>query len=665
MVEASMAGSTTRERSVESRALPTSVGTADSHVISYRPDLDGLRAIAVWSVVVYHLSTTAVPGGYLGVDMFFVLSGFLITSIVWRETGRNIFSIIRFYDRRIRRIMPALIVLLVASTLVSALILLPTDLVGYGKSLLATLGFVANIYFWRDTNYFSPAATTKPLLHLWSLGVEEQFYILLPPLLMLLARTWRAAALPAVILLTLLSLAANILLTRAGGASPAFFLLPTRGWELGIGAILALLPPNFVLRGMLAHGAAYLGSALIVLGLATAIDVGILPVALPVTVGTALLVLSGSQLPPVPNRVLQFAPLVWSGLISYSLYLWHWPIIVLGQYWLVRDFNTFEAAAAVILMLGLATASWWFVERPYRSKSMPIFKVRRNAAIFVAALAACAVLLIGSHGLPSRLGAEAAAVNEAVDTNYRCPVFDYLPFGASRACAMNLPSRDPADAQVVLLGNSHAQMYAPLWTAILSSRGETGLLVPLNSCLPTVSANISGDCIDSANQNLTAVAGLGRVHTVILGLTWDDTGMVDRTGKTLDNAGHKALIAALDDLITRLERNGKRVVLIGPIAEPGWDLASTLSRQLAFGRAPSGPTSEPAAQFVRAFGPAIDHFAARKDVGFARVDLVQCRAARCNFMAGGRSLFADSNHLAAGALPLFRDTLEAALPNGR
>jgi peptidoglycan/LPS O-acetylase OafA/YrhL len=290
--------------------------SADSDVIRYRPDVDGLRAIAVISVVFFHLFKSAAPGGYLGVDMFFVLSGYLITAIIWLEIRERKFSIVRFYDRRIRRIMPALLLLLLVTTLVSVLILLPTDLIGYGKSLLATLVFTANVYFWRDADYFSPAAEQKPLLHIWSLGVEEQFYILFPLILVLLARWWPRRAPYAIGALTIGSLAANVLALYVGGSVPAFFLLPTRAWELGVGALLALLPAHAAPRAAAARVAASVGALLVAIGIIHPLDLfWIVPVALPVVVGTALLVLGGQHDRSPINRVLRWHPVVFVWLI--------------------------------------------------------------------------------------------------------------------------------------------------------------------------------------------------------------------------------------------------------------------------------------------------------------------------------------------------------------
>jgi hypothetical protein len=290
--------------------------------------------------------------------------------------------------------------------------------------------------------------------------------------------------------------------------------------------------------------------------------------------------------------------------------------------------------------------------------------VRSLAAAGVAGLAAAGIGLIASEGLPRRLSAEATLINRAVGTNYRCPVADYFTVGTSRACPLNLPSRRAEDADAVLLGNSHAQMYAPVWARILAERGEAGLLLPANGCLPTVQANISRDCIELARRNLAAVAALPRVKTVILGLTWqhEADAFVDAGGHTLDNHDNRALVAALDDLIAQLQGAGKQVLLIGPIACPGWDMASAVSRQIAFGQPAVGARWLPAADFQRRFGSAIAHFEARPDIGFARPDRVQCGAERCEYFLDGHSLFADSSHVAVAELGRFHAPFAAAWP---
>lgn len=242
-------------------------GTADSHQTGYRPDLDGLRAVAVLSVIAFHFSGKVLPGGYLGVDIFFVLSGFLITNVIWREALKRKFSIARFYERRVRRIMPALVVLLIVVSVGAFVLLLPVDLKDYAKSVFASLGFVANIYFWRDTGYFGLTAEQKPLLHVWSLGVEEQFYIIFPLFVVLCIRLRRSALLPLTSVLVLLSFAANIEANRRGLDGPAFWFLPTRAWELGAGALLALAPTARLARPWVRGCLALVAVGLLVTGL--------------------------------------------------------------------------------------------------------------------------------------------------------------------------------------------------------------------------------------------------------------------------------------------------------------------------------------------------------------------------------------------------------------
>jgi peptidoglycan/LPS O-acetylase OafA/YrhL len=627
----------------------------------YRPDLDGLRALAVLSVIVYHLSHNNLLGGFLGVDVFFVLSGFLITSIIWREAEVGKFSIRRFYERRIRRIMPALLLVLFVTTIAASVILLPADLVGFCRGLVATLLFTANIYFWRDTDYFSRSAETKPLLHTWSLGVEEQFYIFFPLLLVLLVRIMPRLAVYVITLTAVASLALNIFINHIGGQLPAFYLLPTRAWELGLGAIVALLPFNFRVRPALADILSWLGFALLVTGVLIPISspYGI-PVALPVVVGTALIVFAGRHCKPTVNRALSWRAIVFVGLISYSLYLWHWPIIVLTRYYFVDGIPPFVVALEVVAIALCAFSSWRYVERPFRDRRRPIRTVVLCTGSGALALGCAAGLILLFRGLPDRLNAEAAVINEAVDTHYRCPPTDYLRIGLSRACPMNLPSGNPADAEMVLLGDSHAQMYAPAWTSILVQHHITGLLVNANGCLPTVSANGSPYCAEVAQQNLVNVLSLPHVRLIILAFRWATPSLTDASGKVLANAHSEGLVLAIDDLVSKLRRAGKKVVLVGPIAEPGWDVASTISRELAFGWPIKRKTSMPIAAFNDEFGAAISHFSSQRDLTFVPVYEVQCEGDVCAYLIDGHSLYSDISHIAKGELWRFAAMFNAA-----
>jgi peptidoglycan/LPS O-acetylase OafA/YrhL len=344
-------------------------GTADSHEAKYRSDLDGLRALAVMAVIVFHISRQLLPGGYLGVDIFFVLSGFLITSMIWRECLKGDFSIGRFYERRFRRIMPALVLLLVVASLCSAALLLPLDLVVYAKSVFATLAFVANVYFWRDTNYFAPVADEKPLLHVWSLGIEEQFYLIFLLLAMLAVRWHRNALLKLTWGLVVISLLTNILSLKMGEATPAFFFLAMRAWELGTGALLALTPPAGAVRWWLRQGLAVVGAVLLCLGLLLnyRFPGGLVPVAFTTALGTTTVSHFGTVGGYWLTRVFSIPVIVWIGLISYSLYLWHWPILVFPMYYLVQTtLSPLQATIAIASMFVLATLSWRYVERPFR-----------------------------------------------------------------------------------------------------------------------------------------------------------------------------------------------------------------------------------------------------------------------------------------------------------
>jgi hypothetical protein len=412
--------------------------------------------------------------------------------------------------------------------------------------------------------------------------------------------------------------------------------------------------PRALLASTMLSGAALLAIAFTLVN--PALPWG-LPDATLAVAGTALLLHVGSSTSTPVARLLSLKPLVWVGLISYSLYLWHWPIIVFARYFLVRDLTTAEVFAAFIMMVGLAWVSYRFVERPVRARGFPVGRVYLLSAGGAAVLAVFGVAMIKLDGVPQRLSSEAAIINQAVGTNFRCAVSEFIPFGASRACILNIESRDPADAELVLLGNSHAQMYAPVVRDIIKERKIAGLLVPLNGCLPTVGVNVNESCLLMAQRNFEALAALTKLRTVILASNWwlDMPALVDTHGKQIDNGENRAVIVAYDDLIEKLKALGKNVVLVGPIAEPGWDVASELSRKRAFGWTEARSLGFPTRQFLERFGGVHEHFEARQDMKFLRPDRVQCDQDSCRFLIDGRSLFADSNHLATAELWRFRE----------
>jgi peptidoglycan/LPS O-acetylase OafA/YrhL len=630
----------------------------------YRPDIDGLRGVAVASVVTYHFFHGALPAGYLGVDIFFVISGYLITSILVGECEAGSYSILRFYERRIRRIIPALLYMILVVSALAAFLYLSGDLIGYSKSVFATLGFVSNVYFWRDTNYFSAAAHTKPLLHTWSLGIEEQFYIFSPILMyFVMRRGGRRSMLDVAIAITVISFGIAALALALNKSAPAFYLLPMRAWELGIGSILALLPVHPSAKPRYRAAAAWTGAALVAGALVGLNPFAPIPEASFVCAGTAMLIWAGADENPL-RRLLACPPMVALGLISYSLYLWHWPIHVLARYALIRDPSSVEGVPLLMLSLGLAAASWRYVERPFRMRAMPFRRVLRVSGIGIAALGGVAGATILLNGLPGRFSPQAAEYNRVAGTNYNCQIRDYLSFGSFYACPVNLPDRNPASADLVILGNSHAQMYVPALEPELRRRNLHGLLVPANGCVPVTAFNLSAPCLDVAARNLDAVAALPRVRVVILAFAWAslDQPMVDPSGSAIGRVGWPARQSGLEETIRRLQNAGKKVILVGPIPLPGYDVARVVSREIAFRGGPRSPLGQPRSDFDRRFGR-VEAWLDRLPPGVIaiRPSVRFCDRLQCRFLIDGRPAYSDDNHLSASAMPAFQPLFGSAI----
>src|SRR5215471_15157188 len=354
----------------------------ETAAVKYRPDIDGLRAVAILSVMAFHIWPWRVSGGFIGVDVFFVISGYLISSILFSEIASNRFSVLAFYERRIRRIFPALFAMLIVVSAVISFFLLPNELIDYAKSVIAATTSSSNFYFWNHSGYFE-APMSKPLLHTWSLAVEEQFYLTFPVFLLLTRRFFPRFLKHAVVLLFFISLAASIVVVRYN-PNTAFYMPYTRAWELLLGTIVSLGFFPRLSNAWLRNAVTVAGMGLIAYSALRYLPQTPFPglAALAPCVGSALIIGAGESGRTLVGRALAWRPVVFIGLISYSLYLWHWPVIILNDLglsvnpstalsgnplalWLQRS----SLLARFAISLLLAILSWRFIERPFRRSS--------------------------------------------------------------------------------------------------------------------------------------------------------------------------------------------------------------------------------------------------------------------------------------------------------
>ncbi|WP_421723269.1 acyltransferase family protein [Bauldia sp.] len=564
-----------------SGAEPTSLRDA----AGYRADIDGLRAIAIVPVVFYHAGIGGFTGGYVGVDVFFVISGYLITRIILGDVAAGRFSFARFYERRARRILPALLVVVTASLVAGWFLLLPSDFAGLAQSAAATLVFVSNFYFADSFDYFAPVAEYQPLLHTWSLAVEEQFYLLFPILLLWLIR-WRVrVARWAVMVLTLLSLGYSVHATGEQ-TGVAFFSSATRAWELGLGCLLALgaipTPGTRGVREVLALvGIGFIAFSVTVYDAATPFPgvAALLP-----ALGAALVIhASSAGGRTTVSAALSVRPLVWVGLISYSLYLWHWPLLAFLRHRLaVVDLPPAYTVGALAAAFALAFVSWRFVERPFRGGAGIL---TRRQVFASASLCSLAVLGISTTiwvggGIPMRLSTEQLALIEERDVTLRCR--GIVP--GDQLCLLGETEAEPS---FILWGDSHAKSMSWAISALAKERGVSGVLVFKAGCPPLLGEDYPVRvCRDFNRGVLGFIAQQDGIKSVIIHARWPlhQTGEIDtsdKPGRLIGGKaeGHAAFFSqGIRDTVEALSALGRDTIMLGAMPEIGWRVSDHFRR---------------------------------------------------------------------------------------
>ena len=636
----------------------------------YRVEIDALRAFAVLPVVLFHADVSLFgiqlfQGGFVGVDVFFVISGYLITGILLRELSTGSFTYRGFYARRVRRIAPALLLTLTASCAAANLLLLPEQMIGFLRSAAATIGFSSNIYFWHARDYFSPAAAITPLIHTWTLAVEEQFYIVFPAILAVLHRFANRRVLPVFAVLALASFATAVWI---GFRSPdaAFYLGPFRAWELLLGAILAAGEPALARRKIAPPNDWLAGSCILLLLVMTNWPMAAWSAPLSALLPT--LAAAGFILWARPDgrivRALTVPPLVTVGLISYSLYLIHQPLFAFMRIFWGNDLPQLVRWLLVIVSLGLAYASWRFVETPFRGRGRVDF---RAAAVGGVALACCVLGIFVwdefSRGFPQRWDQETLDLIDAP----RGFLIDGKDCFHNR-CVIGDVTAKPS---VALKGDSHAGMFVADLNEDLARSGISVLTLADGEALTTkFPAFYQG----AAQQNqileqhlkILADPAIGIiVHSVRAtihvqnrpydngegGVELNDDwngGRTDTEKQMILDGMRRAILGQRDA--------GKKIILVYPVPEVGWSPLDETVRRRLWGSTTPITTSYAAYKQRNALVSALyDALVDDRTIFGVHPDHYLCSEAtgRCVTQLDGHPAYIDSNHLSRfGAAPI-------------
>jgi peptidoglycan/LPS O-acetylase OafA/YrhL len=645
----------------------------------YRPDIDGLRALAVLPVLFYHTELPGFSGGYVGVDIFYVISGYLITSIIAKDILAGRFSFVSFYERRIRRIFPALFGVVLFCILAGAVFLEPNEFASFGKSLLAMTFFVSNIYFKRTggvDGYFGNEAHSQVLLHTWSLSVEEQFYLFFPTVLILLSLVAKKRVRECLWGGVAVSFAINVWAMHHSPRA-AFYLLIPRAWELLLGALLAVraIP---LLKSQWAREIVNLtGLGLIAWAVVMFTHTTEFPgyAALSPCVGAAMIIYAGENGESMVRKVLSFRPLVFIGVISYSLYLYHWPIIVFTKYLSVGALSTATTVFVIVFSLLMPFISYEFIEAPFRG-SDSVFNRRQIftfGAVTSIASAALGMTIYANHGIPGRFSAptrELIAANAERKNDYEEVCSNWKKMFASMADVTLCTVGDQSGKKILFWGDSHIQQLYPLVEKVYEERAlpDMGAIFAIAAgCSPAEHMNrvTPGFDCDTFTRLAMQRAEQDDVDTVFMGFAAPYVLELCRSedGKCLEriseDEAHQRLLQEVEGHIRKLKSAGKRVIVSLPfplfdksipdlekhnaiLHRLGWD---TTAREVDL------PSMRDRLVTI-ANNSGVEVFDPRKSL---------CSAEGCVIEFHGVSIYKDHSHIAASQIEILKSNMETVL----
>jgi peptidoglycan/LPS O-acetylase OafA/YrhL len=586
------------------------IGNREGGGVKFRRDIQGLRALAIAPVVIFHANAALVPGGYVGVDIFFVISGYLITGILLGEIHSGTFSIAGFYARRVKRLFPGLFLMLIISLVAGLILLPPTELAMLGTATLAAIGFVANFFAHGHADYFSETGVARPLLHLWSLGVEEQFYLLFPLFLWTVGR---------------------------------IRLPTTRAYELLAGAILAASGIPAVRARVVRDLTSVAGLAMILAAMVLFDGGTAMPGwnALRPVVGAALIIAAGETGPSLGGRVLSWPPFVLLGSISYSLYLWHWPILVYQRWIDLGPPSPLALSAAVMLAVVVAWLSWRFVERPILARRDGTRTVLIAGAAAILGVAALAAPVILSHGIPRRFGTAALRMLGArKDINPRRDACASRTLAYADTCTFgaNVPP------SIAVWSDSFSVELADALGEREGARGRSVLELTNLGCPPALdyAPGRSRVCARATRAAFEQLRDDRRIGTVVLALSYDKYPAATR-GQLMDGLASSA---------RALRAAGKHIVLLDPVPGLPFDGPSALMLTVARG-GDLARFGQPRASYDRATASILarlDNLATQTDAERIRPEARLCSHSWCfAYLPRVGPLYFDDHHMTQSA----------------